>query len=107
MTNEEFDRIVRERTRKIVRTLSDKAREYATGDDRLHNFNKGAAIADKPREQVLWGFALKHYISFLDILEALPETVPSNEVIDEKIGDLINYLILVEACLKERNDNTL
>lgn len=103
MKQEEFDRIVRERTRKIVRMLASKADEYATEQDRLHNFNKGAAIANKPREQVLWGFALKHYISFLDILEALPDKVPTDEVIDEKVGDLINYLILVEACLKERN----
>jgi hypothetical protein len=31
--------------------------------------------------------------------------LPKEEVVDEKIGDLINYLILCEASIKEKINN--
>ena len=52
------------------------------------------------------GFMLKHIVSINDIIEQSKEgKLPSREVIDEKIGDVINYFILLEACLVERIQN--
>ncbi len=103
MLTEEFNKIVEQRIAKIKETLIEKTKEYATADDRLHNFNKGEQISGKPREIVLWGFALKHYISFMDILDNIEKGIlPTEKLIDEKIGDLINYLILEEACIKDK-----
>lgn len=103
MTSTEFDEVVAHRIGSIKRILVEKAKEYANTNDRLHNFNKGAQISGQSREKVLWGFALKHYISFLDMLDKVEnDQLPPIEMVDEKIGDLINYLILCEASIKNK-----
>ena len=108
MTEKEFQHVLTTRLIKIKETLSSKAKEYATDNDKLHNFNVGARLTGQTRERVLWGFALKHYISFLDILDNLDKgKLPTEAMVDEKIGDLINYLVLVEASLKDRLDAKL
>lgn len=108
MTEQEFQEVLNARLIKIKETLSSKAKEYATDMDKLHNFNVGARITGQTRERVLWGFALKHYISFLDILDNLDKgKLPSEAMVDEKVGDLINYLVLVEASIKDRLNGKL
>lgn len=108
MTEKEFQDVLTTRLTKIKETLSSKAEEYATDNDKLHNFNVGARLTGQTREKVLWGFAIKHYISFLDILDSLDKgKLPTETLVDEKIGDLINYLVLVEASLKDRLNGEL
>jgi hypothetical protein len=108
MKEHQFYEILQQRLKKIEETLGNKAKEYAVEGDKLHNFNVGARITGQTREKVLWGFALKHYISFLDILENLDKgKLPTEAMVDEKIGDLINYLVLVEASLKDRLNGEL
>lgn len=108
MTEKEFQDVLTTRLTKIKETLSSKAEEYATDNDKLHNFNVGARLTGQTRERVLWGFAIKHYISFLDILDSLDKgKLPTEAIVDEKIGDLINYLVLVEASLKDRLNGEL
>lgn len=107
MNSEQFDKIVEQRCDKIKEVLSIKAKEYVRGDDRLHNFNRGAAISGVSRERVLHGFMLKHYISYLDMLDDIDEgKYPDWAYVDEKIGDIVNYFILLEASLKEKNLKT-
>jgi hypothetical protein len=104
MNNEQFDKIVEERCNKIKQVLSIKAKEYARNDDRLHNFVRAGVIMNMSKERALHGFLMKHFISYLDILEDIDNgKIPSNEMIDEKLGDIINYFILMEASIKERN----
>jgi len=103
MKKETFDTIVQERIEKIQQTLVDKGKEYQRNADVLHNFNVAARLGNTTREKALWGFALKHYVSFMDMLNDVEEgTLVKEDRINEKIGDLINYLILAEASLKER-----
>ena len=73
----------------------------AGGRDRLHNFNRAAEMLRTTREKALVGMWAKHVVSILDIVDDFPKVVPSIEMIDEKLGDLINYSILLEANLKE------
>lgn len=106
MTITDFNQILQSRFKKSTDTLVIKGQEYQRNEDVFHNFNVGARITNSTREKVLWGFALKHYISFLDMLDDVEKgKLPSIEKIDEKIGDLINYLILCEASLKNRHDS--
>lgn len=106
MNTLEFDTIVAIRCGKIEETLSIKAKEYVRGDDRLHNFNRGAEISGISRERVLHGFMLKHFISYLDMLDDIDKGItPSAEYVDEKIGDIINYMVLLEASIKDRHLN--
>lgn len=103
MTQQEFEQVLEERLAAIRKTLASKGKEYAIEDNPLHNFEKGAAISGQSRERVLWGFALKHEISILDMIDRVDDGfIPTKERTEEKIGDLINYLILLEASLKDR-----
>lgn len=99
----QFDTLVDTRCMQIKRTLIEKGKEYRRNNDPLHNFRIAAKVQNTTEEKALWGFAAKHYVSFLDIInDAEQGKLPTMEIVDEKIGDLINYLILCEASLKEK-----
>lgn len=101
MKSKTFDNIVLQRCDKIKSILSSKAKEYAT-EDRLHNFKRASVFMNKTPATVCWGFAMKHFTSVADIVDQV-ESGKTIEpwLIEEKIGDSINYLILLEAILKE------
>ncbi|MDD5363378.1 MAG: hypothetical protein PHN88_14725 [Ignavibacteria bacterium] len=87
-----------EKTRSI---LDKKNAEYASGqDDKLYNFKRAAKISGESIEKALSGMMLKHEVSIWDIIEKKRHFTP--EMIDEKFGDMINYLILLEAVLTEK-----
>lgn len=99
MNSEQFEKIFDEVVDNCRSTLLVKASEYATDKDRLHNFHKAAALMGGTPEQALWGFLVKHLVSISDMVEssyAFPEAVW-----EEKIGDALNYLILLRAMVKE------
>jgi hypothetical protein len=103
MTEEQFDKLVTARLNATRQTLVIKGKEYRRNNDPLHNFNVAAQLGNTTREKALWGFALKHYVSFMDILNDIEKNnLPTEELISEKIGDLINYLILCEASIKDK-----
>lgn len=104
MKNDEIDKYIRETISRVENTLLVKAKEYVRNDDRLHNFNVGSALTGMTRERVLDGFMLKHYISYRDMLNDIDNgKLPSNQYVEEKIGDMIVYLILMEASIKNKN----
>jgi hypothetical protein len=107
ITEEFFQYILNERVCQIEDVLAKKAREYVRNEDRLHNFNVASIISNKTREDVLWnGFALKHLVSVFDMVNDINEgKLPKKELVDEKIGDLINYLILLEVSIKDKINN--
>lgn len=102
MNQQEFEKLLGERIEKIDTVLGKKAAEYARGDDRLHNFKRVAQVKGcTVPEACLDGF-YKHFISILDMIDDYKKEVyHSVELWDEKLGDAINYLILLEAILKE------
>lgn len=102
-TREYFiQRVVLPRLDLIKQTLDIKALEYSRNANPFHNFDKGASRSGKEPEQVLFGFAEKHFISIDDIINDLPN-MPNIQVIEEKIQDAICYLILLEGLLKRRH----
>jgi hypothetical protein len=100
MTNTAFNALLEERILKIRSVLANKADEYATTKDRLHNFKVAARMANTTPEMAWRGMFLKHLVSINDIIEC-PSYV-NTQKIDEKIGDAINYLILLEGILTDR-----
>lgn len=105
MNTKKFNEIVLRRLDLVEETLTKKALEYAVDDNRLHNFNKGAAFTGKIREEVLLGFALKHWVSITDIIDNIKNNeLPTKELLDEKIGDWINYMCLLEVSIIDRID---
>jgi len=103
MSNQEFDAILQNRISKIRAVLGSKAKEYAQNGDRLFNFRLAGQINKTSMASALWGMATKHLISVMDLVEGRLDSTP--EMVNEKIGDLINYLILLEAVLLEGKKN--
>lgn len=95
----DFNNLVKMRKVKISNTLTCKGKEYANEKDRLAHFKRAARLTNKTPAEALWGIAIKHLLSVIDMVEG--RTEPNSLMIDEKIGDMINYLILLEAILKE------
>jgi hypothetical protein len=104
MTSEEFNKILEQRIAKMRESLGTKRNEYAKTDNVFHNFNRASAVLQTTREEALMGMAVKHFVSILDIVDNLGDQFPPpQEVISEKIGDMINYLVILEAMLYEQN----
>jgi hypothetical protein len=103
MDTKRFDEILDRRIELIKSTLKSKAKEYAQ-KDRLHNFKLAALLQECSTEEALRGMMAKHWVSVLDIIKGRVEL--SAKMIDEKIGDSINYLILLEAVLMEQIDDS-
>lgn len=100
-----FDEVLEARLKKARETLAFKVKEYATEADRFHNFRVAGRIAGVTPEKALYGMWLKHIVSVIDIIEN-----PFNldeALIDEKIGDCVNYLLLLEGLLKERYEKRI
>ncbi len=100
MKPDAFAELLEQRIQKIRDVLATKAVDYASAGDRLHNFKSAGAITRRTPAQALVGMWVKHVVSVLDIVEKNADKVSvPYHVIDEKIGDAINYLILLEAVL--------
>jgi len=101
MTNKEFQKHFENRVTMSRETLIEKAKEYASKIDRMHNFVRAGAILDCSREEACLSFAVKHFVSIQDMVKS---GQPFSEItIEEKLGDMINYMILLEAMLLENS----
>ena len=107
MNSQKFDEILKRRLKLIEKILSSKRKEYASGDDRLHNFKIAARIDNESPEKSLWGMAKKHLVCIIDMIREIENNSFNRDTayIDEKLGDMQNYLVLLEALLKERISN--
>lgn len=107
MLRPEFEQLVVERRIELIRSvLASKGKEYSTAEDVFHNFKKAMGISfHEAPEGVAWEFMTKHLQSIKDMIENTtvnPLSAPNFNLIEEKLGDAINYLILIEGMLKER-----
>jgi hypothetical protein len=105
MTTEKFNRIVQDRKDAISRTLQAKAKEYARDSDRLHNFKRAGVFMRQCPAAVCFAFGMKHLTSIADMVDdASAGKLGTIELWDEKVGDAINYLILLQALVTEARD---
>lgn len=104
----DFMALVEDQIEHIRKTLLSKGNEYAPGqDDALHNFNVSmimdqACGKETTREEVVWQYAKKHHISLMDAIYYFSKHQPEMltiEFLNEKIGDLINYWIIMKASM--------
>ena len=103
MNHPEFASIVENRLADCQRTLIKKNEEYSSETNRLHNFVEAAGMTSGTPEQALWGMVAKHLVSVKDIVTATAcGEVPCREKITEKLGDVINYMLLLEGLLEDR-----
>lgn len=105
MTNDRFQIAIYERIDKCLSTLGVKQEEYSTDSDRLHNFKVAAEIQGCTPITALAGMMAKHTVSVYDLIQRQEQGfVVSRELWDEKIGDSINYLLLLDALVQEKED---
>lgn len=115
MNKKDFNDLLEARIIKTRNVLEAKNAEYASDTDKLHNFKRAGKMLRCSPEKALIGMWTKHIISILDMMDELekkcgtsancfPSLDPDEYIgtIEEKIGDAINYLILLEALIKER-----
>lgn len=106
----DFNTLVDDRYDAIKKTLVAKAKEYATDGDRFHNFNIAGQILGVSPERALLGMLVKHIVSVFDLVEWAENDLDklNHFIVDEKITDSVNYLILLEGLLTKRiNDRNL
>lgn len=101
MTNEKYNEIIMDTVQKCLETLTSKKEEYAKGSI-FHNFEKAAALHGETKEMALRGMMSKHIISIYDMIPEAGNYTP--EQWQEKIGDAINYLLILSAMVQEEGD---
>lgn len=88
-----------------VDTLKAKAAEYATEEDRLHNFKIAGPLQSRTPIGALGGFMAKHTISLYDMIIGTDKgTIFPLNMWEEKIKDHINYLFLLWAAVNEQDE---
>ena len=102
MTPEKFEQLVKNRLERCDQVLNAKGKEYSRDNDRLWNFKRAAARLGISPARALLGMKVKHEVSIHDIVDDLDRgVIPSLEVVAEKIGDDINYTLLLEGLFEE------
>lgn len=101
----DFNAVVERAVKRIESTLTKKATEYATSGNRFHNFDVAGRMLGESAEKALWGFVLKHIVSVKDMIDD-PSKI-TYDMIDEKIGDIINYMVLLEGLMRRRVELTI
>jgi len=103
MTHKQFQTILDNTLEQVRQVMGSKSAEYARGDDKLHNFKRAAGVLGVSPEKALLGMLTKHTVSILDIIDDLDNgKLPPVELLCEKIGDELNYHILLKALILER-----
>jgi hypothetical protein len=98
-----FDQEVEKTLDRVRELLITKGKEYRRNNDPFHNFEVGASMTGKTREEVLYGFLLKHLISAQDIRNDIANgTLPSREKVEEKWDDIITYFTIEKASILDR-----
>jgi len=92
--------------------FGEKNKEYARGQDKLHNFKKAGRRRGKSPEEALAGMLEKHLTSIDDMVQDLEKEFQNGNDPEinldkwkEKLRDAINYHLLTWALLNEREWN--
>ena len=106
MNTTNFNKLLTARIEDMKKSMASKSDEYSTAIDKLHNFKRAAQVGNTTPQRALVGMWLKHIVSVLDIVDRADNgQLPDKELWNEKIRDSINYLVLLEAIIKEQMTN--
>lgn len=97
---------VKQRTFDHIDNLLDtKGGEYSSNTNRFENFLDAGRSENMQPERALWYMMLKHYISIRKfVMELVTPQRRSLEKWNEKIDDMITYLILLKAMIRRRTE---
>lgn len=104
MIQKDFDKSICDRLTFCRELLSQKSEEYAADNyDRFHTFKTAAKLENITPTQALAGMMAKHTVSVYDMCDDPGKY--SLEKWSEKITDHINYLLILDAMVKEYYNN--
>ena len=105
MNQEAFESISNKLLDHAKNVRDTKAKHYATNDDRLANFRKASSLIGCKLPIAVTGMMIKHTVSIYDMVDSEFRGNTSDENSDElwleKLGDQINYLLLLYASIQE------
>lgn len=108
MTQEKFNAFAKNFVKQTTSVLYAKGKSYALNrDDRLEHFKRAAEYLSTTPKEACLAQLTKHLISIRDMACANDGTVFSPEQWDEKIGDAINYLVLLRALVIDEEINNV
>jgi len=99
MNYRDFHSVLERRIAQLRDTLESKSAQYSSGKDKLHNFYKAASFRNRTPADVLMGMVIKHITALDDFVQS-SNPVPFEQW-DEKIGDIIAYMVLLDAIVSE------
>lgn len=99
MTVHDFDECITGQVNRCLQLLVSKGNEYAPGEDRLAAFKSAAALQGSTQTQAAFGMLAKHLVSVADMIRS-GRQFPEDRW-DEKLGDSINYLLIIRAIIEE------
>ncbi len=76
--------------------------EYTSGQDRLYNFRLQSRMLSLREEEVALNLVSKQFASLIEIIKNHRED-KYPLLLKEKIPDIINYMALLYAIIKEKN----
>lgn len=104
MKQKQFDDIIQNTIETSLTTLTEKNASYNPNEDKLAGFKTAARLRGVTPLQALSGMKVKHTSFVQDVLEGRI-ALPSEEVIQEKFGDEINYLLLALCLIAEMRED--
>jgi hypothetical protein len=100
MNEADFMKLVANREIQCVATLGAEKRSYVAESDRLSSFKGiGRMNAESP-QAALWGMLSEHIIAALDMVDS--GEIPTKKWLTKHLGDIHNYMYLLEAIWEEQ-----
>lgn len=97
MKDREFENTIESQMEKCIELLMKKTEEYNDNSDRLHNFKASAKLQGVKSIQALSGMMAQHIVSIYDMCNS--EALYSMDMWEERIGDIINFLLNLKCLL--------
>lgn len=103
MNTEDFKKVIEDAIASSMETLFSKNDHYNPNADKLKGFKVAAELQGITPRAALAGMRAKHTVSVYDILRS--EELASPEMVQEKLGDDLNYILLAFAVIHEERGN--
>ena len=100
MNQDTLMNIIKQRHQACLSTLDYKSTIYSSQNDRLSNFKDVASMNQTTPQNALWSMVSKHIIAVRDMI--LSGSIPTEKWIEEYLGDIHNYMFLLEAIWREK-----
>ena len=99
MNRKEFNRTTARTLADVYNRLGFKGSEYADNEEVFRNFKNAGRMRGETPLKALDGMLTKHLVSYHDMIDGRLELTQG--LIDEKIGDILTYMILAKALMEE------